>query len=69
MFTNDSIDDDWKIWKDLVVGAVDLHVPKSKIRDIYSPPWIEGKVINLLHRKAKKTSSCVIWENFRKIRS
>ena len=75
MLTNDSRDEDWKIWKNLFLGAVDFHVPKSKIRDINSPPWIDGKVVNLHNRKdstsrkSKKTGSSVIWETFRKLRS
>ena len=75
MLTSDSIDVDWKIWKDLFSGAVDFRVPKSKIRDINSQPWIDEKVVNLQHRKdstsgiAKKTGSSVIWETFRKLRS
>ena len=75
ILTNDSIGKDWKIWNDLFLGAVGLHVPKSKIRDINSPPWIDGEVINLLHRtdskrrKAKKTSFSDIWEIFRKLRT
>ena len=48
---NDNIDDDWQCWYDLFMTAVDQHVPKVKIRDVNSPPWIDSEVIRLLHKK------------------
>ena len=79
---NENVDDDWQCWHDLFIACVEQHVPKIKIRDINSPPWIDGEVIHLLHKKdsARKkalsrnrggdarTSQNPAWEKYRKLR-
>ena len=79
---NENVDDDWQCWHDLFIACVEQHVPKIKIRDINSPPWIDSEVIHLLHKKdsARKralsrdrggdagTSQNPAWEKYRKLR-
>ena len=48
---NENVDDDWQCWHDLFIACVEQHVPKIKIRDINSPPWIDSEVVHLLHKK------------------
>ena len=45
----DDINLAWQRWSDLFGAAVDCHVPKM-IRT-GSPPWIDGEVLHLLHKK------------------
>ena len=61
--TNLTVKQDFENWYFKLMSLVDEFVPKVKIRDINSPPWIDGQVIHLLRKKndarnkAKKTSS------------
>ena len=78
---NDTIGDDWQCWQDLFTACVEQHVPKTKIRDINSPPWVDSEVIHLLHKKdaARKrafshnhssivrTSQNPAWEKYRNL--
>lgn len=45
------IDEYWLRWKDLFLTAVDMSVPKKKIKDTNSPPWIDGAVCSLISKK------------------
>ena len=45
------IDEYWSNWKDLFLSAVKDHVPTKRVRDINSPPWIDGEVRHLIRKK------------------
>ena len=79
---NENVDGDWQCWHGLFIACVEQHVPKIKIRDINSPPWIDSEVIHLLHKmdSARKkalsrdrggdarASQNPAWEKYRKLR-
>ena len=50
---NENVDGDWQCWHGLFIACVEQHVPKIKIRDINSPPWIDSEVIHLLHKMVR----------------
>ena len=42
---------DFENWYSKLMSLVEEIVPKVKIRDINSPPWIDGQVVHLLRKK------------------
>ena len=51
--TTDSIDDDWKQWKDTFLTAVRRYIPMRTVKDTNSPPWIDNEVRRLIRKKYK----------------
>lgn len=48
---DDDINSCWLKWRDLFLATVDEFIPKKKIKDVNSPPWIDGEVRYLLKKK------------------
>ncbi|PFX23172.1 putative RNA-directed DNA polymerase from transposon X-element [Stylophora pistillata] len=48
---SEDIDEYWSNWKDLFLSAVYDHVPTKTVRDINTPPWIDGEVRHLIRKK------------------
>ena len=48
-------------WCDILMTAVDLHIPKYTIKNAHNHPWIDAELLsllrqkNIIRRKAKKT--------------
>ena len=68
------IDSAWTKWKDLFLSAVDAHIPKTKVKISYKPPYITKDIIHALNMKetirkrAKSTNSPSLWDRFRELR-
>ena len=45
------INEQWANSKDLFLTAANEHIPVKSIHDTNSPPWIDGKVRHLIHKK------------------
>ena len=61
-------------WKDLLLSAVDAHIPKTKVKISYKPPYITKDIIHALNMKetirkrAKSANSPSLWDRFRELR-
>jgi hypothetical protein len=68
------IDVCWLKWKEKLLSIIDSHVPKVRIKDANTPPWIDKDVIHLLKKKetarraAKKHNSEFYLKKFRLLR-
>ena len=51
--TTDSIDDDWKQWKDTFLTAVRRYIPMRTVKHTNSPPWNDNEVRRLIRKKYK----------------
>ena len=49
-FTN-NIDECWEQWKDAFLSVITNFVPTKLVKDNNSPPWIDGEVRHLIHKK------------------
>ena len=49
--SSDNINEYWSKWKDLFLTAVYKFIPVKSIKDINSPPWIDGEVRHLVRKK------------------
>ena len=64
----------WSNWKSALLDITDANIPKHRIRDSNTPPWIDNEVRHLLKRKesarpaAKKHNSAFYLEKFRILR-
>ena len=38
-------------WINKLMEIIDSHIPKTKLRDINTPPWINGPVMHLVRKK------------------
>ena len=47
------IDSAWTKWKDLILAAVDSHIPKIKVKNSYKPPYITQEVIHALYTQER----------------
>jgi len=47
----DDIDSSATDFQDLVLAAVDMHIPKMKLRHKSTPPWIDKDVLTLVRKK------------------
>jgi len=47
----DDIDSSATNFQDLVLAAVDMHIPKMKLRHKSRPPWIDKEVLKLVGEK------------------
>ena len=73
---NQNIDDMWDQWKKVFLGIVDRHAPivRCRVRK-KSLPWIDANIRknmrkrNLLHNRAKRTSSAELWDRYRSLRN
>jgi hypothetical protein len=45
------INNDWKQWKDVFLGAAADYIPLKTVKRRSSPPWIDGEVRRLLSKK------------------
>lgn len=69
------IDEAWGRWSDLVMDAVNECVPRAKLKNTKSRPWIEREARHLHNqkrsswRKAKKLDKPDDWARFRKLRN
>ncbi len=48
---NKHIDNDWVSWKESFFSRVNQFVPKRKLKDRNSPPWINANIRHLLNKK------------------
>ena len=61
-------------WKSALSDIIDANIPKARVRDSNTPPWIDKEVRHLLKRKesarcpAKKHNSAFYLEKFRILR-
>ena len=68
---NSSVDTCWSNWKSALSDIIDANIPKARVRDSNTPPWIDKEVRHLLKRKesarraAKKHNSAFYLEKFR----
>ena len=67
---------DWSNWKETFISIVDQFIPKRKIKDRNSPPWINAEIRHLLNkketairRKLSTNSSNSVKKNYRDIRA
>jgi hypothetical protein len=66
---------DWSNWKETFISIVDQFIPKRKIKDRNSPPWINAEIRHLLNkketirRKLSTNSSNSLKKNYRDIQA
>ena len=48
---SNDVDTCWRQWKTNLLRLIDSHIPKIKIRDANTPPWIDKEVRHLLKKK------------------
>lgn len=72
---NDTVDQACETWTKTVIDIISRYVPKIRIRDINTPPWIDGEVIHMSNKKqttwrrAKRTNSTESWTKYRRLRN
>jgi hypothetical protein len=65
----------WSSFKNQVMSIINRHIPKIKIKNKTSPPWIDDYVINLSKRKehkylkAKKSKIQEDWNDYKQARN
>lgn len=47
----DNINECWQNWKNTLLHLADKHIPKVKIKNSNTPPWIDGEVKHALRKK------------------
>ncbi|PFX13002.1 hypothetical protein AWC38_SpisGene22959 [Stylophora pistillata] len=68
------VDAYWSIWKSALLDVIDANLPKARVRDLNTPPWIDKEVRHFLERKesarraAKKHNNAFNLEKFRTLR-
>ncbi len=73
--SGDDIDLATEKWTQAVIHVLDESIKKCKIKNINSPPWIDGEVIHLsnkkerLRRKAKKSDNVADWNSYKTARN
>ncbi|XP_068713176.1 uncharacterized protein [Montipora foliosa] len=64
----------WLKWKSAVLNIIDSHIPKIKLKNVNTPPWIDKEVLHLLKKKetsrrtAKRLNGEHHFEKFRELR-
>lgn len=72
---NENLDNDWSFWKESFLSHVDQFVPKRKLKDRNSPPWINANIRHLLNqkdtirRKLRSNSSPLLKQSYRDLRA
>ena len=62
-------------WTSVFKSLIDKYIPRHKIKNINSPPWIDGDVMHLsnkketAHRKAHKKNTSESWSKYKKLRN
>ena len=62
-------------WTDTLAKFIDKHIPKIKIKNSNTPPWIDGDVLNLSNHKesARRRANLVntdqSWAKYKKLRN
>lgn len=75
MLAGDNIDDNWTMWKDLLLAAVDDCIPRVNAKKKINTPWISKDLIRLCrkkkaaYRKAKRTAKTRDWNYYKKLNS
>ena len=73
-FVPDDVDSSISNWCDILMTAVDLHIPKYTIKNAHNHPWIDAELLsllrqkNIIRRKANKTGSIKDIDKFRTLR-
>ena len=73
-FVPSNIDESLSNWCDLFLKAVDDHIPKYNIKNVYDHPWIDKELLHLIkkkniqRKKFRKTQSSVDYELYKKTR-
>ena len=49
--SHEDLDTDWSLWKEKFISIVDQFIPKRKIKDRNSPPWINAEIRHMLNKK------------------
>ena len=49
--SHEDLDLDWSLWKEKFMSTADKFIPKRKIKDRNSPPWINAEIRHLLYKK------------------
>ena len=66
--SNSGVDACWSNWKSALLDIIDAKIPKARVRNSNTPPWIDKEVRHLLKRKesarraAKKHNSAFYLE-------
>ncbi len=50
-FQSEDVNRCWAEWRDWFFKAVDQFIPTRTIKDVNSPPWIDGEVRHLIRKK------------------
>ena len=70
-----NIDDACNLWTDKLIELINQFIPSYKIKNINSPPWIDGDVIHLsnkketAHRKALRQDTTEAWSRYKVLRN
>lgn len=48
---NNTINQDWTLWKDTFLAAVADFIPLKTLRKRNGPPWLTGDILHLLRKK------------------
>jgi len=62
-------------WTTIVMGIINNNIPKIKLKNGYSAPWIDAEVIHLIRKKntllkkAKDTDTLQSWQKFKHCRN
>ena len=71
----DQIDNMWHHFRTKIINALDRRVPRIRIKNKTSPPWIDADITQMSRqkhsalKKALKTQSSIHWDNFKNIRN
>ncbi len=62
-------------WTDTITNLINKHIPKIKIKNSNTPPWIDGEVLNLSNHKetARRRANLVnteqSWSKYKRLRN
>ena len=64
-----------KLWTSAIQKLINKFIPQCKLKNINSPPWIDGEVIHMsnkkdtAHRKARTKDTPESWTKYKKLRN
>jgi hypothetical protein len=75
IINHEDINTDWQQWKDTFLAAVSDYIPSKRLKGRNPVPWINGAILNLINKKnhvrkkLKKSPTCYLKLQFKKLRS
>jgi hypothetical protein len=72
---NDTVNQLWNTFKDKTISILDRHIPKIKVKNKHSPPWIDEEVIHTSkakdtkYKKAKTSKTQADWDDYKTTRN